>query len=123
MMPRRILVVDDNADAADALALLLEIEGNDVRTAHSGLAALAEARTWMPDAMVLDIGLPDMDGCELARKMLAMSMTRAPLMIALSGYGGSGDIRRSHEAGFSHHLLKPVEPDALFAALRERSHV
>jgi DNA-binding response OmpR family regulator len=68
---RRILVVDDNPDAADAVAVLLQIEGHEVHTAHSGRAALAEARTWRPDTMVLDIGLPDMDGYELARQVMA----------------------------------------------------
>ena len=111
MTARRILVVDDNPDAADAVAVLLEIEGHEVRTAHSGRAALVEARAWTPDVMVLDIGLPDMDGYELARRVVALGITPVPLLIALSGYGGSGDIRLAREAGFSHHLLKPVEPD------------
>jgi len=115
---RRILVVDDNTDAADAVAVLLEIEGHEVRTAYSGLAALAQARAWAPDAMVLDIGLPDMDGYELARKVMALKITPPPLLIALSGYGLAGDARRAREAGFSHRLLKPVEPDSLFALFR-----
>ena len=119
MPARRILVVDDNADAADAVAVLLGIEGHDVHTAHSGHAALAEARAWAPDAMVLDIGLPDMDGYELARRVRALGMTPPPLLIALSGYGLAGDVRRSRDAGFSHHLLKPVEPDTLCVLFRE----
>ncbi|KQV81276.1 response regulator [Rhizobacter sp. Root1221] len=118
---RRILVVDDNPDAADAVAVLLEIEGHEVHTAHSGRAALAEARTWGPDTMVLDIGLPDMDGYELARQVMALRMEPAPLLIALSGYGRAADIRLAREAGFAHHLLKPVEPDALFALVRSDS--
>jgi len=115
---RRILVVDDNPDAADAVAVLLEIEGHDVHTAHSGRAALAETRAWFPDTLVLDIGLPDMDGYELARQVVALGMAPAPLLIALSGYGGASDIRQAMEAGFAHHLLKPVEPDALFAVVQ-----
>jgi CheY-like chemotaxis protein len=118
---RRILVVDDNPDAADAVAVLLQIEGHEVHTAHSGRAALAEARTWRPDTMVLDIGLPDMDGYELARQVMALRMEPTPLLIALSGYGRAADIRLAREAGFAHHLLKPVEPDALFAVVQADS--
>jgi len=115
---RRILVVDDNIDAADAVAVLLQIEGHEVRTAHTGHAALLEARAWGPDALVLDIGLPDMDGYELARQVVALGMTPPPLLIALSGHSMADDARRP---GFSYHLLKPVEPDALFALFRHQA--
>ena len=119
MTSKRILVVDDTADAADAGAVVLETEGQEVRTAHSGRSALREALRWAPDAMVLDIGLPDMDGYELAREIAALALTPAPLLIALSGYGRASDLQMARDAGFSHHLLKPADPEALFALFRE----
>ena len=117
MAGRRILVVDDNADAADAVAMLLESEGHDVRTASTGTLALTEVTRWSPDVVLLDIGLPDMDGYEVARAITALPVSPAPLLIALSGYGRPDDLQQAREAGFAHHLLKPAEPAALFALL------
>lgn len=118
-MSKRVLIVDDNEDAADAVAALLESVGHEARTANNGRAALEEAKRWLPDAMILDIGLPDMDGYELARAVTAEALMPAPRLIALSGYGAPRDLQRAREAGFAHHLLKPADPDALFALIEE----
>ncbi len=111
--PRRILVVDDNADAAESLAMLLRLKGHDVRTAHDGAAALDVARTFGPQVVLLDIGLPGMDGYEVARRLRREEGLKGVLLVALTGYGQEEDRRRSREAGFNRHLVKPVEPGAL----------
>lgn len=104
---RRILIVDDNADAADSLAMLLKLNGHAAETVYSPNAALERAATSDHDVILLDIGLPDMDGYEVARRMRA-SGTRARI-IALTGYGQSEDIQRARNAGFDSHLVKPVD--------------
>jgi two-component system CheB/CheR fusion protein len=106
---RRILVVDDNIDAAESLALLLKIEGHSVEMAHDGVAALEAVRKKYPDVVLLDIGLPRMDGYEVARRLRSMEDQRDTLLVALTGYGQTEDRRRSREAGFDHHLVKPVD--------------
>jgi two-component system, OmpR family, response regulator len=120
MLGKRILVVDDNVDAAEAVAMLVESEGHEVRTVHTGRAAVAEALRWVPEVVVLDIGLPDMDGCDVAREITALALAPAPLLIALSGHGRPSDLRQAKDAGFDHHLLKPAEPQALFALFETR---
>jgi CheY-like chemotaxis protein len=110
---RRVLVVDDNRDAARSLATLLRIMGHDVRTAHNGQSALEAARASMPEIAILDIGLPGMDGHELARRMRDEPGGAAVLIIALTGWGQDVDRRRSAEAGFDHHLTKPADAEAL----------
>ena len=110
---RRVLVVDDNVDAAQSLAMLLRILGQDVRTAHNGRSALEAARASMPEIAILDIGLPGMDGHELARRLRNEPGGAAVLIIALTGWGQDVDRRRSAEAGFDHHLTKPADPEAL----------
>lgn len=120
-MSKRVLIVDDNDDAADAVAALLESVGHEARTAGSGRDALSAAREWRPDVMVLDIGLPDMDGYELAEAVAAEAFVPAPLLIALSGYGRPDDLKRAREAGFDHHLLKPADPDALFGLIEDHT--
>lgn len=120
MTCKRILVVDDNADAADAVAVLLSIEGHDVRTAFTAREALRVAASWHPEALVLDIGLPDMDGYELARAVTALGLSPPPRMVALSGYGRPDDIARTLASGIACHLLKPVDPDVLFAAVQDQ---
>ncbi|HLL13257.1 MAG TPA: ATP-binding protein [Rubrivivax sp.] len=116
---RAVLVVDDNRDAAESLAELLRIEGATVYTAHSGEEALAVAAQRPLDAAVLDIGMPGMDGCELARRLRAdPSRKRGGLqLIALTGWGQQDDQRRVVDAGFDHHLLKPAGADQLTALL------
>jgi CheY-like chemotaxis protein len=111
--PRRILVVDDNTDAAESLALLLRLVGHEVRTAYDGPTALDVARAQPPDVVLLDIGLPGTNGLEVARRMRQNLGLTDALLVALTGYGQDEDRRRSHEAGFNAHLVKPVDLDAL----------
>ena len=115
--PRRILVVDDNRDAVDALAMMLKLGGNDVEIAYEGMAALAMAQSFVPDAVVLDIGLPGIDGYEVARRLRARPETAHALIVAVTGYGQKEDRERSRAAGFDHHLVKPIESDALLMLL------
>jgi CheY-like chemotaxis protein len=110
--PRRILVVDDNLDAADSLAALLRLEGHTVRVANDGPAALAAAQVEPPDLVILDLGMPGMDGFEVARR-LREQPGRTTVLVALTGWAQEDDRRRCSEAGFDGHLPKPVEPDAL----------
>jgi PAS domain S-box-containing protein len=106
---RRVLVVDDNKDAANALRLLLEGEGHEVRTAGDGMAGLAIAREYGPEVVLLDISLPRLDGYETARRMREDARLRDVTLIAITGYGQSHDRARAAAAGFDHHLTKPVE--------------
>jgi PAS domain S-box-containing protein len=112
-----LLVVDDNVDAATTLALLLEAAGHQVFIEHESLRALELARSARPDACLLDIGLPDLDGNELARRLRAQPETAHSVLIAVSGYGQESDRRTALEAGFAHHMVKPVDLQALSALL------
>ncbi len=114
----RILVVDDNRDAADTCAKLLELSGHRVQTAYSGREALDLATTFRPHAVVLDIGLPDLNGYTLAKRIRETSWGQRTLLIAVTGWGQSEDRRRAQEAGFDHHLAKPVAAEALERALQ-----
>jgi PAS domain S-box-containing protein len=111
--PRRVLIVDDNADAADILAMLLRVGGHDVRTAHDGPAALETAAAFRPEVVLLDIGLPLMDGYQVARRLREQDGAKQALVVALTGYGQEEDRRRAEEAGFDAHLVKPTDPAAL----------
>ena len=113
----RLLVVDDNVDAATTLAMLLEASGHEVFIEHESLRALELARSARPDACLLDIGLPDIDGNELARRLRAQPETAHSVLIAVSGYGQEADRRLALDAGFAHHLVKPVDLDGLMAVL------
>jgi len=113
----RLLVVDDNVDAATTLAMVLEAKGHEVYIEHESLRALELARSALPDACLLDIGLPDIDGIELARRMRAQPQTAQCVLIAVSGYGQEQDRKAALAAGFAHHLVKPVDLDALNALL------
>jgi CheY-like chemotaxis protein len=113
----RVLIVDDNEDAAQSLALMLRLEGNEVCTAPDGLQALALLDEFVPEAAVLDIGLPKMSGYELAAALRADPRTRSIALVALTGYGRAHDRERALEAGFDEHLVKPVELDVLLTAL------
>ncbi len=115
--PRRVLVVEDNADAAQAMLLLLRELGHHVTTVNDGAEAVMIARAFHPDVVLLDIGLPGIDGYELARKLRGMSETRNARMIAVTGYGQPSDRARSMAAGFDHHLVKPVDPAKLAEAV------
>jgi CheY-like chemotaxis protein len=116
---RRVLVVDDNVDAAQSLAMLLRMLGQDVRTAHNGQSALEAAQASMPEVAFLDIGLPGMSGHELARHLRSEPGGGSALLVALTGWGQEEDRRRSAEAGFDHHLTKPVAPKELQRLLSE----
>jgi two-component system, chemotaxis family, CheB/CheR fusion protein len=113
----RILVVDDNADSARGLSRLLKLLGHDVRTAHDGTEAIAAVRSHRPDVVLLDIGLPGMDGYEVARRLRDDAGCRDATIIGISGYGQEEDRRRGRDAGFDHHLVKPVDYDALLSLL------
>jgi len=113
----RVLVVDDNVDTADTVALLLRQSGHDVRVAYSGPTALEEGIAFQPDTIVLDIGLPGVDGYEVACRLRQHPGLQHSRLIALSGYGQEADRYRSGEAGFDAHLVKPVEPATLNALL------
>jgi two-component system CheB/CheR fusion protein len=115
--PQRILVVDDNVDAADSLADLLKIFGHDVRVTYTGHSALEEAREFAPQVVLLDIGLPGMDGNEVCRRMLQRPETKQAIMVALTGYGNDDAYYRTKEAGFHSHLLKPVNAQDLLQIL------
>ena len=109
----RILVVDDNKDSADSLGMLLRLKGNDIRTAHDGLEAVEVAETFHPELVLLDIGLPKLNGYEVARRIRQQPWGRDMILVALTGWGQDEDRRRSQEAGFNFHIVKPVELAAL----------
>lgn len=120
---RRILVVDDNEDGAEMLAVLLQLSGHETATAHSGEAALSSAGAFRPEVAFLDIGLPGMDGYELARRLRSDPEHRHAVLVALTGWGGADDKHRSAEAGFDYPPTKPVDAaavDALLAGLPRR---
>jgi CheY-like chemotaxis protein len=110
---RRILVLDDNRDSAESLAMLLRLVGHDVRTVHDGRQALVVAEIYGPDLVLLDIGLPGMDGYEVARRLRAQPWIGQTNLVALTGFGGEEDRRQAQSAGLDHHLVKPVDFDAL----------
>jgi len=116
---RRILVADDNPDAAESLTLMLGMAGHETRLAKDGDEALAIAREFQPDTMVLDIAMPGLSGHELARAIRAEAWGRTVLLIAASGWGQTVDKERSKAAGFDHHLVKPVAFEAIEKLLRE----
>jgi signal transduction histidine kinase/CheY-like chemotaxis protein len=122
-MTRRVLVVDDNRDAAEMLATLLRAEGHEVRESHDGHDALRVAAVFRPDVVLLDIGMPHLDGHEVARQLRAARLTPEPLLVALTGWGQDEDRRRSREAGFDAHLVKPIDANELtgFLSMRSRS--
>ena len=114
----RILVVDDHVGSATTLATLLRMLGHDVEIAHNGHDALDQAGRFCPRVAILDIGLPDMNGYELAARLLQLPETRDSTLVALTGYGQDEDRRRAEEAGFHHHVIKPVERKTLVAILK-----
>jgi two-component system CheB/CheR fusion protein len=114
---KRVLVVEDNADSAEMLRMVLALHGHEIAVAQDGPSALEAARRFQPRVIVCDIGLPHMNGYEVARHVRALPEIAQPTLIALSGYGQDEDRRRASDAGFEYHLVKPVEPQALFALL------
>jgi PAS domain S-box-containing protein len=113
----RVLVIDDNIDNARGLSRLLKLLGHDVQVAHDGQAAIEVARAHWPEIVLLDIGLPGMDGYEVVKLLRTEECCQDALIIAVSGYGQPEDLRRSQEAGFDHHLVKPVDCDTLMSLL------
>jgi PAS domain S-box-containing protein len=110
---RRVLVVDDNLDAAESLASLLRVGGHEVRTVHDGPTALQMAETFRPEVVLLDIGLPRMDGYEVARRLRQQTAAHKVLLVAVTGYGQEEDRQRAEEAGFDAHLVKPADPEIM----------
>jgi CheY-like chemotaxis protein len=115
------LVVDDNVDAAHCLALLLQLNRCEVRTAHDGANALKVADSFQPDVILLDIGLPGMDGYEVARRLREQPAFAKTILVAITGYGREEDVARSREAGFDCHLVKPVDPARLQSLMLEHN--
>ena len=113
----RVLVVDDSVDSADSLALLLELDGHQVRTATDGLAALDVAVAFAPQAVLLDVGLPRLDGYEVARRLRCLDACRGSLLIALTGYGRPEDRAAALAAGFDEHLTKPADPTVIASVI------
>jgi CheY-like chemotaxis protein len=114
----KVLVVDDNVDAADSIALLLTIDGFNAQSVHGAVAALDTVNSFKPDVVLLDIGLPVMDGYEVARRLRTHTSVSRLRIVALSGYGQKADRERAAEAGFDDYLVKPVEPTVLSQFLR-----
>jgi CheY-like chemotaxis protein len=110
-----VLVVDDNVDAAETIAMLLRASGYEAHCIYDGPSVLEAAKEYRPDVVVLDIGLPGMSGYEVARALRAEPEFRRTPLVAVTGYGQDEDRRRSQEAGFDYHLTKPVDPKALEA--------
>jgi len=115
----RILLVDDDSDVVRSTALVLESYGHEVRTAANGASAIEAALEQRPEIVILDIGLPDMDGYEVARRLRAQPALRDTRLIALTGWGQEKDRKRSRDAGFADHLVKPVDPATLDRIVRE----
>lgn len=109
----RVLVVDDNVDAAQTLATMLELQGMDSRAAYGGREGLVVAEQWRPEVVVVDIGMPDMNGHEFVRRLRGQPWGEAILAIACTGWGQNEDRERARAAGFDHHLVKPIEPEAI----------
>jgi CheY-like chemotaxis protein len=111
-LSRRVLIVDDHVDAAETMALLLQLEGHDVAVAHDGPAALAAAQAMQPTLVLLDIGLPGMDGYQVARRLRMEVGLQDVLLVALTGWS-EDDQQRTHDAGFDERLVKPISPQSL----------
>jgi signal transduction histidine kinase/ActR/RegA family two-component response regulator len=117
---RRLLIADDNEDAAESLAALLRMEGHDVTVVHNGRDALATAAAIQPEIALLDIGMPDMNGYEVARQLRTGPLGQTLMLIAVTGWGQDRDKARAIGAGFDHHFTKPIEPEALLELLRSK---
>jgi CheY-like chemotaxis protein len=115
--PRRVLIVDDNEDAANCLAMILKLSGHETASVYTAMDALERAVSFRPDVVLLDIGLPGMDGYEVAQKMRELPGLADIRLVAVTGYGRSDDRLRARDAGFDDHLTKPVEFAVLDRAL------
>jgi CheY-like chemotaxis protein len=121
--PLRVLVVDDWPDTAESMAVLLRLWGHDVRIAHDGPTALAVAAFYRPNVVLLDVGLPGMDGYQVARRLRNDLRLRETFLVSLTGFGQDSDLWRSREAGCNRHLLKPVDPEVLERLLASQKEV
>jgi len=110
---KRILIADDNLDAAESLQLWLQLSGHEVQIAASGVAALELAATFLPEVALLDLGMPGLNGFDVARRIRKAPWGKSMVLIALTGWGQEEDRRRTAEAGFDHHLTKPIPPDTI----------
>lgn len=117
----RVAVIEDNRDSATSLTLLLELIGHEVQSAHAGPAGVELVRTWRPDAVISDLGLPGIDGFEVARRIRQEPGLEKVLLLALTGYGEEAFRRKSREAGFDYHLVKPADPLVLQRLLAEHA--
>jgi CheY-like chemotaxis protein len=108
-----VLVVDDNLDNAESLSMFVRLLGHEVETAHDGLQAIEVAQRFRPDLVLLDIGLPKLDGYEVAQRLRADATCKAACLVAITGWGRDEDNDRAMQAGFDHHLTKPVDPAVL----------
>lgn len=115
-VPRRILVVDDNADAADSLAMLLEVRGDEVRIAYDGLEALEAEGEFRPEVVLLDIGMPKLSGYDVAKRIRETRGDNV-LIVAITGWGQEDDRKRARDAGFNHHFTKPVDFEMLLGLI------
>jgi CheY-like chemotaxis protein len=121
-LKRRILLVDDNQASLEMLSMLIQMQGGEVRTAKDGLEAVEAAEAFRPDLVLMDLGMPNLDGCDAARRIRDEPWGRDMLLVAMTGWGQDEDRRRTKAAGFDHHLVKPVEPaviEELLARLDE----
>jgi CheY-like chemotaxis protein len=110
---RRVLVADDNADSALSLAMILKFMGHETQTAHDGLTALELAETFRPEVAILDLGMPRLNGYELCHRIRQQPWGKSMLLVALTGWGQEDDRRRTQEAGFDHHIVKPIDTATL----------
>jgi CheY-like chemotaxis protein len=115
---RKVLIVDDNRDAAQSLKLLIEMQDCEVSVAHSGPDGVRLAREWRPDAVLCDIGMPGMDGFAVAQELRRNPSTQGLRLIAVSGYGSQADRERALRSGFDDHVVKPADPDVLLEKLQ-----
>lgn len=114
---RRILVVDDNFDSAQSMAMLIGMDGHEVQTAYNGQAALELARNFRPEVMLIDLCMPGVDGYQLAQKLRELPWARTITLVALTGWCQAEDQERARSLGFSHYLVKPVAPDEVLALI------
>lgn len=119
MKTRRILIVDDNEDSVMTLAMLFEIDGHETQSAYGGIEAVEAAASFRPDAALLDIGLPGLNGYEVARKIRSQAWGESMVLIALTGWGQAEDRQQAKAAGFDAHMVKPVDHEALLLLLDE----
>ncbi len=113
----RVLIVDDNRDSADSLAMVLQLLGHDTSTAYDGFEGIAMAQAFAPQAILMDIGLPKLNGYEACRRIRALPETQRPVIVAITGWGQEADRQRSQEAGFDHHMVKPIDISPLVEIL------